>query len=222
MARADGVRRAPFLGPDGAFTAALSALVAVGSFGVTVLLAFRVVSRAARAAPVVGHSARALVLGFRLTRGEPCAVYRARLLRAAALVAQDPHLTLVLLGGVTRDGLASEADAGRRFLVAQGLPPGCLVVEEASRHTLENLRAYREGFPPSATPDLLVTSRAHLARSLAIARGLGLRLSPCAAETEPRVPLPALLREAVLLHWYYVGAAFAHATRNRGMLNRIR
>ena len=42
MARADGVRRAPFLGPDGAFTAALSALVAVGSFGLTVLLAFRV------------------------------------------------------------------------------------------------------------------------------------------------------------------------------------
>ena len=215
------MKRDGFLGPDGAFTAALSLLVLLGSLGVTLLLVLRQVRRAAQAAPVAGRSARALVLGFRLTRGEPCAVYRARLLRAAALAAEDPRLTLVLLGGVTQAGLASEAEAGRRFLLAQGLPAGCLAVEEASRHTLENLRAFRAGFPPSTTPDLLITSRAHLARSLAMARGLGLRLAPCAAEAEPRVPLPHLLREAVLLHWYWVGFFFAHATRNRGMLARI-
>ena len=215
------MKRAAFLGPDGAFTAALSLLVALGSLGVTLLLALRVVRRAALAAPVAGQSARALVLGFRLTQGAPCAVYRARLLRAATLAASDPRLTLVLLGGMTQAGLASEAEAGRRFLLAEGLSAGCLVVEEASRHTLENLRAFRDGFAPSSTPDLLITSRAHLARSLAMAKGLGLRLAPCAAEAEPRVPLPAMLREAVLLHWYWVGYVFAHATRNRGMLARI-
>lgn len=215
------MKREAFLGPDGAFTAALSLLVLLGSFGVTLLLVLRQVRHAAQAAPVAGQSARALVLGFRLTRGEPCDVYQARLLRAAALAAQDPRLTLVLLGGMTCAGPDSEAEAGRRFLLAQGLPAECLLIEEASRHTLENLRAYRAGFTPSLTPDLLITSRAHLARSLAMAKGLGLRVVGCAAEAEPRVPLPHLLREAVLLHWYWVGFFFAHATRNRGMLARI-
>lgn len=215
------MKREAFLGPDGAFTAALSLLVLLGSLGVTLLLVLRQVRHAAQAAPVAGQSARALVLGFRLTRGAPCDVYQARLLRAAALAAQDPRLTLVLLGGMTCAGPASEAEAGRRFLLARGLPAECLMVEEASRHTLENLRAYRAGFTPSPTPDLLITSRAHLARSLAMAKGLGLRVVGCAAETELRVPLPHLLREAVLLHWYWVGFFFARATRNRGMLARI-
>lgn len=215
------MKRDAFLGPDGAFTAALSLLVLLGSLGVTLLLVLRQVRQVAQAAPVAGRSARALVLGFRLTRGAPCAVYQARLQRAAALAADDPRLTLVLLGGVTGEGPASEAEAGRRYLLAQGVPAACLLVEEASRHTLENLRAYRAGFTPSATPDLLITSRAHLARSLAMAKGLGLRVAPCAAEAEPRVPLAHLLREAVLLHWYWVGYVFAHATRNRGMLKRI-
>lgn len=222
MAGEGGMRRQVTLGLDGAFTALLSALVVLGSLGVTLLLALRQVRRAAHSAPVAGQSARVLVLGYRLRQGAPCAVYQARLLRAAALAAADPRLTLLLLGGVTQPGLASEADAGRRFLLAQGLPAECLVLEEASRHTLENLRAYRDSFAPSATPDLLVTSRAHIARSLAMAKGLGLHLAPCAAEAEPRAPLPAMLREAVLLHWYYVGSAFAQATRNRGMLARIK
>ncbi|MBR0656996.1 YdcF family protein [Plastoroseomonas arctica] len=216
------MRRQPFLGPDGAFTALLSLLVVLGSLGVTLLLVFTQVRRVARASPVTGQGARALVLGFRLTGGAPCAVYQARLLRAARLAADDPRMVLVLLGGVTDGNTVSEAAAGRDFLSAHGVATSRVVVEEASRHTLENLRAYREGFAPAPTPDLLVTSRAHLARGLAMAEGLGLRLVPCAAEDAPRVPFVALLREAVLLHWYQVGSVFAHATNNRHMLARIR
>lgn len=175
----------------------------------------------ARIDPTTGQPLRALVLGFRLTDGAPCPVYRARLLRAVALAEADPCIMLVLLGGITNGGAVSEAAAGRGFLIAHGVAASRVAVEEASRHTLENLCAFREGFSSSLTPDLLVTSRAHLARALAIAEGLGLRFTPCAAEEVGAIPFMALLREAVLLHWYRVGAAFTHATYNRRMLARI-
>jgi len=221
VARPAGLKRPPFLGPDGALTAALSLLVMVGSLGVTLLLVSAQVRRVARTAPNTEGAARAIVLGHRLEDGRPCATYAARLQRAAALAAADPNLTLVLLGGVTETDGLSEASAGRAHLLALGVAAERVAVEEVSRHTLENLRAFRDGFPASPMPDLLVTSRAHLARSLAIAGGLGLRLLPCAAEGPGPVPPKVLLREALLLHWYYVGVFFARATRNRPMLARV-
>jgi uncharacterized SAM-binding protein YcdF (DUF218 family) len=217
------MRRQPFLGPGAALTGLLSLLVMAGSLGITLAFVAREIRRVAAAAPVTAPPARrALVLGHRLGSPEPGPAFRARLLRAARLAAADPGLALVVLGGATRRGLPSEAAAGRDVLIGLGVAPARIVAEDASRHTLENLRAYRAHFAPGPEPDLLVTSRLHLARSLRMARGLGLALLPCAAEDAlPRRPL-GLLREAFFLHWYRVGEAYALLTRNRAMLARIR
>lgn len=217
------MRREPFLGAEGAVTALLSLLVIGVSLGISLLLVARQVWRIAVAAPATAAPAgRALVLGNRLRIAAPGAVYRARLTRAARLAAADPGLVLVVLGGVTRAGLPSEAAAGRDLLIALGVAPQRIVIEDSSRHTLENLRAFRAHFASGARPDLLVTSRLHLARSLRMAEGLGLALLPCGAEDAARLQLLGLLREAFFLHWYRVGEAYAVATRNRAMLARIR
>jgi uncharacterized SAM-binding protein YcdF (DUF218 family) len=217
------MRREPFLGLEGAFAALLSLLVMAASLGISLLLAMRQVRRIAMAAPVTAPPAgRALVLGRRLDAPEPGPDYGARLRRAARLAAADPGLVLVVLGGVTRAGLPSEAAAGRMMLARLGIAPARILTEDTSRHTLENLRAFRAHFGPGTLPDLLVTSRVHLARSLRMAQGLGLVLLPCAAEDAARVTPLGVLREAIFLHWYRVGEAYAMATANQAMLRRIR
>ncbi|MBW8269209.1 YdcF family protein [Caldovatus aquaticus] len=221
----------PFLGGDGLATLLLACVVALATAGISLAVAFGHVLRVARAAPVqalpaAGAPRRVLVLGRRLRRdGTPCAVFRARLDRAAALAARDPSLAVVLLGGATRPGLPAEAEAGRRHLLAAGLAPARLATEARSRHTLENLRHFRAvwGAAP-APPDLLITSRHHLARALMMARGLGLAVAPCAAEARFRATpatLARLAREAFLVHWYVVGRGFARLVNHRGMLARI-
>lgn len=222
----------PFLGGDGLATLLIACLVALATAGTSLLAAFWHVLRVARAATAdAPHGAprprRVIVLGLRLPRdGMPCAAFRARLDRAAALAAREPALAIVLLGGATRPGAPTEAEAGRRHLIAAGLDAGRLGIEARSRHTLENLRNYRAAWGAAAAtaPDLLITSRYHLARAVMMARGLGLAVTPCAAEERFRATpslLARLAAEAFLVHWYVVGRGFARLINHQGMLARI-
>lgn len=221
---------APFVGADGLATLLLSLAVAGASLGVSFTFALARVLAAARRTGTELWDAeprRILVLGARLgPDGAPGPAFRARLERAAALLAVLPRAEAVVLGGATRPGGPAEAEAGRRHLVERlGVPPGRVGIEASSRHTLENLRHYRAAFGADGGRVALVTSRSHAARAGAIATGLGIDHVVCAAEGDWR-PGPAalarLLREAGLLHWYLVGSAFARLTRNRAMLARIR
>ncbi len=71
---------------------------------------------------------------------------------------------------------------------------------------------------------MLVTSRYHLARSQALARGLNLQPVLCAAEERLRLNPLTLWRlglEAWYLHWYEVGKTWSRWTGNRHSLARI-
>jgi uncharacterized SAM-binding protein YcdF (DUF218 family) len=227
----DDAGEPPFLGGDGLATLLIACLVALIAVGAGLLAAYwhvlRVARSAAAEAPRAAAPRRAIMLGLRLPRdGMPCAAFRARLDRAAALARREPALTVVLLGGATRAGAPTEAEAGRRYLLAAGLDAARIGVEARSRHTLENLRNFRAdwGAGRAAAPDLLVTSRYHLARAAMMARGLGLAVAPCAAEERFRAAPGVLARiaaEAFLVHWYLVGRGFARLVNHRGMLARI-
>jgi uncharacterized SAM-binding protein YcdF (DUF218 family) len=215
------------VGRDGAAMLALALGVSVLSLGLAPLAALAVVAWHGLRAPVVPAAGRrrwVLVLGARLgASGRPGRAFRARLARAAALWAADPGVRIAILGGLRPPAPVSEAAAGRAFLLAAGVVDHAIVLEPRSRHTLENLRCYRADLAPEGEA-VLVTSRAHLARSLAMAAGLGLRVVPCAAERSRLAALHPWFwpREAMLLLWYAVGSRFAAATGNRGMLARIR
>jgi hypothetical protein len=76
----------------------------------------------------------------------------------------------------------------------------------------------------SREPLALITSRYHLARTEALARGLRLQPALCAAEDHWRdglVPALRLLREGYLLHWYRVGKAWSEWTGNSRSLAKI-
>lgn len=213
------------MGADGLAMLVLSNLVMAASAGLSLVWQVYRVYRAARETPATTAAGCYLVLGMRLRHGQVAADYAARLQRALVLYRRDPHARIVVLGGETGNGAVSEAVAGRAFLLERGVPAAAILVEDASRHTLENLRHARDILRELCiAPVALITSRYHLARAYALARGLGIQHALCAAEERlvlDRRTLLRLLREAYYLHWYVVGRAWSVATANKKMLGRI-
>ena len=215
------------LGGDGVRMLLLSNLLLLASGGLTLLWQLGRVYRTGRGAPVECRpGSLLLVFGMRLQNGAITPDFERRLQRAATLYQAGLGEQILLLGGITDGGTLSEAMAGSQALTAVGVPRSCHRLEDASRHTLENLvnaRRLIEGERPEGV--VLVSNRYHLARTSALAEGLGIRHQLCAAE--PRWQLSPgnvlrLLSEAYYLHWYRVGSAWSSWTGNEKSLRRIR
>jgi uncharacterized SAM-binding protein YcdF (DUF218 family) len=214
------------IGTDGFAMLALSTVIIVLSCGTTLLLSlFYVLWIACRTGCDPPNVRRILVLGMRLDAlGHPGPDYRARLERAAILHAKHDAAQIVIVGGSTTPGRLSESAAGAIFLQAHNVPAAAILLEDRSRHTLENLMLYRARFAADADPTVLVTSRFHLARSGLLAFGLEIPRVPCAAEQSRWPPLrhaPLVVFEALLIHWCVTGRSFARLTGNRRMAARI-
>lgn len=214
------------LGRDGTFTLLLSSTVVFATAGVSLALPLlQTLKSARRPHPVPSGPALLIVLGKRLADRQPDGDFRERLHRALLLHNSGLASHILILGGRQRFGEPSEAQAGREWLVRQGVPDRHVTTEEHSRHTLENLRNARkllQEYPEA--PRLLITNRYHLQRSSVIAEGLGIRHIPFGAEERFHWSLPnlgKLIVESVFLHWYWVGKAWSRATRNRKSLAKI-
>lgn len=213
------------IGADGFLTLILSNIIILSTAGLSWLWQLGSVHRIARnAADNAPTTDLAMVLGYRLRRNTVSAEYAARLDRARDLLTASRVRRILVVGGRTGDAGCSEAEAGRQFLADCGVPAGAILLEEHSRHTLENLRHARASLSLGDRGFVLVTSRYHLARSLALARGLDLRPVPCAAEARLAYDVTTLLkmvREAYFLHWYHVGKIWSRWTGNSKSLARI-
>lgn len=217
--------RMKWVGWDGLNVLVLSNLAIALTGGLSWLWQVRRVYRTARRASCEPVSDTLIVLGMRLHADQVAPDYAQRLERARALWERDRGRRILILGGHTGAGALSEAEAGRRYLVARGVPDAVLLLEDASRHTLENLQGAR-GLLGEAAPNgiAMITNRYHLERTRAFAQGMGLAHRPCAAEERLSLDLKTLGRiakEAYLVHWYYVGRTWSTWTRNQKSLNRI-
>ena len=209
--------------------AAAACVLSVGLVYVGYFVHVLRVARKAPCAPV--HSPAApgecvLVFGKHAPGGRLDADFTARLDRAAALWREHPPARMVLLGGGP-DGGPSEADLARDGLLARGIAPDApLVLEAASRDTLQNLRNARELLVPLADRGrvVLLSSRYHLARCALFARQLGLEAEVCAAEPRLAWTPRTLLRlagEAGYVCLTDVGTRWARFIRHRRMLERV-
>lgn len=214
------------MGGDGWLTLLLSTTLILVSGGISLLWLGRTVLRQARNTPPQCATDIELILvpGMRLSAGKPNHDFRLRLERARRLQ-QHHDLQLLLMGGVTGGEAISEAAAGHQFLVAHGIPSSALQLEDRSRNTLENLRNAREKISDgNIRRYALISNRYHLARCQALANGLGMYPTLCAAEEHFQAPLsswPRLLLEAYYLHWYHTGKVWSRITGNRHSLARI-
>lgn len=197
-------------------------LVFVGYLAHVLRLAWR--SPLRPSAPMV-----VLVFGRRLEHDEPEEDYRQRLRRALALAREALAERLLLLGGASGSSV-SEATAGHRWLLREGLPREVAVqLEHESTDSLENLRHARgllRGDDASAPlpPVALVTSRYHLARCQLLARRLGFASVPIAAEPRLRLTpraLRLLLLESAYLMWIDLGVRWATLIGHTRMAARI-
>jgi uncharacterized SAM-binding protein YcdF (DUF218 family) len=209
--------------------ALVTAIVFVGSLGLVYVMYAVGVWRLARHSPRVaaGHNTL-LVFGRRLVGDLPERDFIGRLTRARENAVSGHAERVLLLGGLS-GGAISEAEAGRRWLVAEGWPGDVpLLLEQMSIDSLENLRHARELLRSDSGGDLppvsLVTSRYHLARCMYLARRLGFHASPIGAEE--RLPLDRrylarMLMEAGYLMWIDIGMRWAALIGNRRMAARI-
>lgn len=207
---------------DGLLMLVCSLAVFAGSGALTYLVCLAMVYRTARTSGTGTSPAdSAVVMGVNLKPdGSLKNDYVTRLCRAKDTDARE----IWVLGGVTSTKVPdSEARAGRAWLIDNAVPAQRIRVEESSRHTLENLSRLRD----QAEADsrfALISNRYHLARVGAMAAGLGMDHTLCAAENEAGIPVrdsPKALAEAFFLHWYFTGKAIAHLLGHKGMLARI-
>lgn len=125
----------------------LSTLGAVAVAGVLVLgLAAFAVWRAAHAddASRVDRADAIIVLGAAQYQGDPSPVFEGRLAHAALLFREGRSDRVVVLGGSAPGDEVTEAEAGRDWLIAEGLPPEAVVASPVGTTTLESLRAAAE------------------------------------------------------------------------------
>ena len=82
-----------------------------------------------------------LVLGAAQYGGEPSPVFEGRLRHAALLYREGRAATVLVLGGSAPGDISTEAEAGRDWLLAEGLPAGAVVASPVGATTLESLEA---------------------------------------------------------------------------------
>jgi uncharacterized SAM-binding protein YcdF (DUF218 family) len=81
-----------------------------------------------------------VVLGAAQYDGDPSPVFEGRLEHAALLYREGRADTVLVLGGGAPGDASTEAEAGREWLVAEGLPPDAVVASPVGTTTLESLR----------------------------------------------------------------------------------
>jgi len=128
------VRRHPIVA-----LACLLLAIAVGVMGVTFVAVWRAAhqddaSRIERVDAIV-------VLGAAQYDGRPSPVFAGRLEQAELLYRQHRAGTVIVLGAGQPGDVSTEAQAGRDYLVAGGLPPSAVVAEPVGHTSLESLRA---------------------------------------------------------------------------------
>jgi len=214
------------LGPGGLTTYLLACFSSVMAVGLPVLWCLRQVLKASTGDPLPIADA-ILVLGRKLEKDDLTPVFKARLRHASNLWRKGNSPRILVTGGITGNASLSEAEAGRAWLLDQGLPSEATLTEDRSQHTLENLFWVREQLHTQGWQTLiLVSDPLHLARAKAMALGLGMNaaLSP-ATDAPPAPGSPAwwwrALLESFLLHWYYTGVTYSRLIGSRKQLARV-
>ncbi|GMR17996.1 MAG: hypothetical protein BMS9Abin33_0395 [Gammaproteobacteria bacterium] len=198
------------VGLDGLISFTLSNIAIVASGGLSLMLPFRKVHQTAcRTSTVVNDVDWILVLGMRLVNGEVSKEYMQRLNRAITLHHENPQSRIVILGGRKKGGSDTEANKGKAYLLEHGLNPDCVIPENYSSNTYENLwHAKADVVKPDRQSVVIVTNRFHMARTHAIASYLELGHQLCAAESQFALMFWHFLQEAYYLHWFVVARAW--------------
>lgn len=146
-----------------------------------------------------------VVLGASQLDGTPSTIFRNRLNHARALYDQGVAPRIVTTGGRQPDDRYTEGEAGRNWLLAEGVPPDAVVAVGEGRDTVTSLEAAEVVFEEQGwTTAVIVTDPWHSFRSRAIARDVGMD-----AVTSPTRSGPAVQTREVQVR-YIARETFAY------------
>ncbi len=116
-----------------------------------------------------------VVLGAAQYDGEPSSIFAARLRHAQALYADGVAPRIVTTGGGRVGDAYTEAEAGRRYLIRQGVPAAAVVAVPVGSDTLLSLQAVADRARQDRwSSALLVSDPWHSLRARQMARDSGL------------------------------------------------
>ena len=182
-------------------------VAAVAAAVVVPLAAFAQVVAASRATDT-GRTDVVVVLGASQFWGKPSPVLEARLARGHELYEQQVAPRILTVGGKQPGDRTTEAAAGRAWLTSQGVTGADVVAVPEGRDTLQSLTAVARVMSDHGWQTAtIVTDPAHEARSLAIARALGIDAhgAPTLSGAGSGVTFDYLARESAGLAWFWVG-----------------
>lgn len=127
-----------------------------------------------------------VVLGAAQYDGRPSPVFEARLDHAVRLWEEGYAPILVMTGGKQPGDRVTEAETGRDYALARGVPDAAIVIEPESRSTLESVEAVSRMLGERGVEDaVFVSDRPHMLRVLRMASDAGLEAHGSPTRTSP-------------------------------------
>ena len=149
-----------------------------------------------------------VVLGAAQYDGRPSPVLKARLDHAVQLYKNGLAPRLLFTGGRREGDAVSEAVAGQRYSLKQGVPASAIMLESTSRTTLASIRGAALMLRTDTTAELprvlLVSDPFHMLRLTVLARMYGMAPMPSPTRTSPisarqSVTIEYIVRESFAL-----------------------
>ncbi|MDE7325644.1 MAG: YdcF family protein [Lachnospiraceae bacterium] len=114
-----------------------------------------------------------IVLGAQVRGDKPSLTLQARIDSAAEYLTAHPQIKVICSGGQGKGENLPEALAIKNGLVAKGISPSRILIEDRSTNTVENLRFCLDLLPDPSSPTIIVTNDFHCMRAGLIAKKCG-------------------------------------------------
>lgn len=145
-----------------------------------------------------------IIHGAGLLHGDQLSkLLRDRIDKAIEVYRKDPTPPKIIpSGGKGADESISEAEAMKQYLLEKGIPESDIILEDASKTTLENLKYSKQILDgiDGRKYTALVTSNYHVYRALRYCRKIGLRCTGIGSRVAFYYWPSALIREFIAIH----------------------
>jgi len=153
-----------------------------------------------------------VVLGAAQYNGRPSPVLRARLDHALGLYRDRLSPLILVTGGVGRGDTTSEALAGRRYLIAHGVPADVVVAQSEGRTTMASMTAVAAWLHARGLRRaLLVSDPFHMFRLRLEARRTALEAYTSPTESSPISENPVLELRYLFAEGYKIPVAWVRS-----------
>ena len=155
-------------------------------------------------------AAAIVVLGAGVEGEEPSPIFEARLRHGVDLHQRGLAPFLILTGGFGTETQASEAEVGKSYALAAGVPESAILIETVSKTTLQNLKETDRLLDENdlGRDLILVSDPYHLLRATRMAKSLGLETVASATPSTQfrtwQTKVPFLARETYFVHHHVV------------------